>query len=54
VVDAFDAMTSHRPHRPAMQAFEAATAILAQSHDVFGEDLGPRLVRFLASPFMGC
>jgi putative nucleotidyltransferase with HDIG domain len=53
VVDAFDAMTSHRPHRPAMQAFEAATAILAQSHDVFGEDLGPRLVRFLASPFMG-
>jgi putative nucleotidyltransferase with HDIG domain len=54
VVDAFDAMTSHRPHRPAMQAFEAASAILAQSQDVFGEDIGPRLVRFLASPFMGC
>jgi response regulator RpfG family c-di-GMP phosphodiesterase len=53
VVDAFDAMTSHRPHRPAMQAFEAASAILAQSQDIFGEDLGPRLVRFLASPFMG-
>ena len=54
LVDAFDAMTSHRPYRPAMQAFEAASAILAQSSDVFGEDIGPRLVRFLASPFMGC
>ncbi len=54
VVDAYDAMTSPRPHRPAMSAREAAACILEQSPDQFGEDIGPRFVRFLASPFMGC
>lgn len=52
VVDSFDAMTSQRSHRPAMQAFQAASDILAHSADVFGEDIGPRFVRFLASPFI--
>ncbi|MBI4798621.1 MAG: HD domain-containing protein [Desulfarculus sp.] len=52
VVDSFDAMTSMRSHRPAMQAFQAASEILAHSAGVFGEDIGPRFVRFLASPFM--
>jgi len=45
-------MTSLRRYRPAMQAFEAASAILTHATDVFGEDMGPRLVRFLASPEM--
>ena len=45
-------MTSQRSHRPAMQAFQAASEVLAQSASVFGEDIGPRFVRFLASPYM--
>ncbi|MBI5522908.1 MAG: HD domain-containing protein [Desulfarculus sp.] len=50
IVDAFDAMTSERPHRPAMQAFEAGEVILEHAEKVFGQDLVPRFLRFLASP----
>jgi HD-GYP domain-containing protein (c-di-GMP phosphodiesterase class II) len=51
LADAFDAMTSARPYRPAMQAFEAASCIM-QSPQHFGEDLIPHFLRFLASPHM--
>ncbi|MBI5522909.1 MAG: HD-GYP domain-containing protein [Desulfarculus sp.] len=51
LVDAFDAMTSHRPYRPAMQAFEAASTIM-RSPQHFDEDLIPHFLRFLASPHM--
>jgi hypothetical protein len=51
LVDAFDAMTSTRPYRPAMQAFEAASIIM-QSPQHYGEDLIPHFLRFLASPRM--
>jgi HD-GYP domain-containing protein (c-di-GMP phosphodiesterase class II) len=51
LVDAFDAMTSVRPYRPAMQAFEAASTIM-QSPQHFGADLIPHFLRFLASPHM--
>lgn len=51
LVDAFDAMTSHRPHRSAMQAFEAVSTIMQSPH-LFGEDLIPPFLRFLANPHM--
>jgi len=54
IVDAYDAMTSQRSYRPAKQAFEAASEIIEHSSDVFGEDIVPHFVRFLASPLMGC
>ncbi|MBI4798622.1 MAG: HD-GYP domain-containing protein [Desulfarculus sp.] len=51
LVDAFDAMTSNRPYRPAMYALEAASTIM-RSPQHFDEDLIPHFLRFLASPHM--
>ena len=50
--DAFDAMTSQRPHHDALSAFDAAARIIEGSNDKFGADLVPKFVRFLASDFI--
>lgn len=50
--DAFDAMTSQRPHHDPLSAFEAAAKIIESSDDKFGADLAPKFVRFLATDFI--
>ncbi|MBI5523913.1 MAG: HD domain-containing protein [Desulfarculus sp.] len=52
LVDAFDAMTSARPYKDAQSAFQAAATMLQERGNVFGADLVPTFVRFLASPFI--
>jgi len=50
IVDAYDLMTSHRPHRPAMTPSQAAAVLLGEAMPAFGSDLAPEFVRFLGSP----
>ncbi len=52
MVDAFDAMTSTRPHQDARSAYQAAATMMQERDSVFGADLVPTFVRFLASPFI--
>lgn len=52
LADTFDAMTSRRPHQDAKSAFDAATAIIQERVGVFGADLVPQFIRFLASPYI--
>jgi HD-GYP domain-containing protein (c-di-GMP phosphodiesterase class II) len=49
IADAYDAMTSTRPHQDAKTAMDAAAALLENGIDQFGTDLAPAFVRFLAS-----
>lgn len=49
VADAYDAMTSQRPHRKPKSAVEAANTLLEQMN-LYGKDLAPAFVRFLGSP----
>ena len=49
IADTYDAMTSARPHQDTKTAMEAAKALLENSTDLFGTDLAPAFVRFLAS-----
>lgn len=50
--DAFDAMTSQRPHHDPLSAFDAAAKIMESSDNQFGKDLVPKFVRFLATDFV--
>jgi HD-GYP domain-containing protein (c-di-GMP phosphodiesterase class II) len=52
VVDAFDAMTSDRPHRPALKAFEAAQQILEGAGSKYEPRLAAAFLRFLAEHFV--
>ena len=52
LVDAFDAMTSARPHQDARTAYQAAATMMQERDNIFGADLVPTFVRFLASPFI--
>lgn len=52
LADAFDAMTSERPHQDAKSAYEAAATMLQESEATFGKDLVPSFIRFLGSPFV--
>ncbi len=51
VIDAYDAMTSDRPHRPAMPPFEAGSEIKAGTPHHFSREIVSSFLRFLASPF---
>lgn len=50
VVDAFDAMTSRRVYKDPVSAFEAASTLMQEMSEAFGQDLVPRFIRFLGSP----
>lgn len=52
VVDAFDAMTSERPYRPALKAFEAAQQILEGAGSKYEPRLAAAFLRFLAEHFV--
>jgi HD-GYP domain-containing protein (c-di-GMP phosphodiesterase class II) len=52
VVDAYDAMTSLRPYHDAYAPFEAASNLIKSMSDQFGEDIVPRFIRFLGSPYV--
>jgi len=52
LVDAFDAMTSERPHQDARSAYEAAATMMQEGEASFGKDLVPSFIRFLGSPFV--
>lgn len=52
VVDAFDAMTSERPYRPALKAFEAAQQILEGAGTKYEPRLAAAFLRFLAEHFV--
>ncbi len=52
LTDAFDAMTSNRPHQDARSAFQAAATMIQEGMAQFGADLVPSFIRFLASPFI--
>lgn len=51
VTDAYDAMTSNRPYKDAKSAFDAAGTLVKSMDNIFGEDITPSFIRFLASPF---
>lgn len=52
VVDAYDAMTTHRPYAEAKAPMEAAEALISQRQTIFGEDLVPPFVKFLGSAYV--
>jgi HD-GYP domain-containing protein (c-di-GMP phosphodiesterase class II) len=51
VIDAYDAMTSERLHRPAMSPFEAGSKIKEQTPHHFSKEIVSSFLQFLASPF---
>ncbi|MFH1057343.1 MAG: HD domain-containing phosphohydrolase [Pseudomonadota bacterium] len=52
LLDAYDAMTSHRPHRRAMPAYKAVRIIMDESERLYGRDLTRDFVRFLSKQFV--
>jgi HD-GYP domain-containing protein (c-di-GMP phosphodiesterase class II) len=51
VIDAYDAMTSERLHRPAMSPFEAGSKIKEETPHHYSMEIVSSFLRFMASPF---
>jgi HD-GYP domain-containing protein (c-di-GMP phosphodiesterase class II) len=52
VVDTYDAMTSLGPIMTPIPAFDAAGTLIQSMSDQFGEDIVPKFIRFLGSPYV--